>query len=123
MSAVEEVLPEPPPKGFFAKLAEGLKFWKFGPKEWAVWQASSYVTLAQLAAGNAVWVWLKTNWAVTIVPFVKNAALAAIQILKEYMSSEIEVEDGEIIASSKGLHLYDYSFDLAKIRTYTMDDK
>jgi thymidylate synthase len=40
--------------------------------------------------------------------------LAAIQLLKEYMASEIGVEDGEIIAASKGLHLYEYSWDLAK---------
>jgi len=40
--------------------------------------------------------------------------LAAIQLLKEYMSSEIGVEDGELIASSKGLHLYQYAWDLAK---------
>ncbi len=40
--------------------------------------------------------------------------MAAIQLLKEYMSSEIGVGDGEIIASSKGLHLYEYSWDLAK---------
>ena len=41
--------------------------------------------------------------------------LAAIQLLKEYMSSEIGVDDGELIAISKGLHLYDYSWDLARI--------
>jgi thymidylate synthase len=29
----------------------------------------------------------------------------------------IGVEDGEIIASSKGLHIYDYCWDLAKTRT------
>jgi len=40
--------------------------------------------------------------------------LAAIQLLKEYMASEIGVADGEIIASSKGLHLYEYSWELAK---------
>ena len=40
--------------------------------------------------------------------------LAAIQLLKEYMSSEIGVGDGEIIATSKGMHLYQYSWDLAK---------
>jgi thymidylate synthase len=40
--------------------------------------------------------------------------LAAIQLLKEYMADEIGVEDGEIIAMSKGLHLYDYSWELAK---------
>ena len=39
--------------------------------------------------------------------------LAAIQLLKEYMASEIGVEDGEIIAMSKGLHLYEYCWDLA----------
>jgi len=41
--------------------------------------------------------------------------LAAIQLLKEYMSSEIGVDDGELVASSKGLHIYDYAWDLAKI--------
>ena len=40
--------------------------------------------------------------------------LAAIQILKEYMASEIGADDGELIASSKGLHLYEYAWDLAK---------
>jgi thymidylate synthase len=39
--------------------------------------------------------------------------LAAIQLLKEYMCQEIGVEDGSIIAVSKGLHLYEYSFGLA----------
>ncbi|MDD4875985.1 MAG: thymidylate synthase [Dehalococcoidales bacterium] len=41
--------------------------------------------------------------------------LAAIQLMKEYMAGEIGVGDGEIIAMSKGLHLYDYSWELAKI--------
>jgi thymidylate synthase len=45
------------------------------------------------------------------------ANLGAIQLLKEYMSAEIGVEDGEIIASSKGLHLYDYVWELAQLRT------
>lgn len=40
--------------------------------------------------------------------------LAAIQLLKEYMASEIGVEDGELVAMSKGLHLYEYSWELAK---------
>ena len=44
------------------------------------------------------------------------ANLGAIQLLKEYMAAEIGVEDGEIIASSKGLHLYDYVWELAKLR-------
>ncbi len=41
--------------------------------------------------------------------------LAAIQLLKEYMSSEIGVGDGELVASSKGLHLYEYVWDLARV--------
>ncbi len=41
--------------------------------------------------------------------------LAAIQLLKEYMASEVGVGDGEIIALSKGLHLYEYSWELARI--------
>ena len=40
--------------------------------------------------------------------------LAAIQLLKEYMAGEIGVEDGELLAMSKGLHLYEYSWELAK---------
>jgi len=41
--------------------------------------------------------------------------LAAIQLLKEYMASEIGVEDGEMAAMSKGMHLYEYCWDLAKL--------
>jgi len=40
--------------------------------------------------------------------------LAAIQLLKEYMAGEIGVADGEITAMSKGLHLYQYSWELAR---------
>ena len=43
--------------------------------------------------------------------------LAAIQLLKEYMASEVGVEDGELIAMSKGLHIYEYVWELAKIAT------
>lgn len=48
------------------------------------------------------------------------ANLAGIQMLKEFMVQEIGhgLEDGEIIASSKGLHLYDYAIQFAEIRTY-----
>jgi len=42
------------------------------------------------------------------------ANLAAVQLLKEYMAEEIGVEDGELIAFSKGLHLYDHCWELAK---------
>ncbi|MBC8198533.1 MAG: thymidylate synthase [Desulfobacterales bacterium] len=44
------------------------------------------------------------------------ANLAGIQNLKEYMAGEIGVEDGEMIVESKGLHLYGYAEDLAKLR-------
>jgi thymidylate synthase len=40
--------------------------------------------------------------------------LGGLQLMKEYMADQIGVKDGEIIAVSKGLHLYDYSWDLAK---------
>jgi thymidylate synthase len=41
--------------------------------------------------------------------------LAAIQLLKEYMAGEIGVKDGELLAMSKGLHLYEYAWELARI--------
>jgi thymidylate synthase len=42
--------------------------------------------------------------------------LGGLQLLKEYMADEIGVEDGEIIAISKGLHLYDHFWPLADLR-------
>ncbi len=51
------------------------------------------------------------------------ANLAGIQTMKEYMAAEIGVEDGEIIASSKGLHLYNYVWELAEcIRGKTIEE-
>ncbi len=51
------------------------------------------------------------------------ANLAGIQLMKEYIAAEIGVEDGEIVASSKGLHLYNYVWELAEcIRGKTIDD-
>jgi len=44
--------------------------------------------------------------------------LAGLQMMKEYMAAEIGVEDGEMVVASKGLHLYDYSWDLARIRAF-----
>ncbi|MGE5280080.1 MAG: thymidylate synthase [Deltaproteobacteria bacterium] len=43
--------------------------------------------------------------------------LGGLQLVKQYMADMIGVEDGEMIAASKGLHLYDYSWEVAKIRT------
>jgi len=47
--------------------------------------------------------------------------LGGLQLVKKYMAEEIGVGDGEIIAASKGLHLYEYSWDLAKMRTNKSD--
>ncbi len=44
------------------------------------------------------------------------ANLGAIQLMKEYMADMVGVKDGQIIASSKGLHLYDYVWELAELR-------
>ncbi len=44
--------------------------------------------------------------------------LAGIQLLKEYMSEEIGVEPGETLALSKGMHLYEYAWELGKMRAY-----
>ena len=44
-----------------------------------------------------------------------SANLQAIEMMKQYVSSEIGVENGEIVASSKGLHIYKYAWELAEI--------
>jgi thymidylate synthase len=44
------------------------------------------------------------------------ANLAGLQNLKSYMAGEIGVKDGQMIVESKGLHLYGYAEDLAKLR-------
>lgn len=49
------------------------------------------------------------------------ANLAGIQLMKEYMASEIGVDDGEMIVESKGLHLYGYAEILAKLRCMKCD--
>lgn len=49
--------------------------------------------------------------------------LAGLQLLKEYMASEIGVEDGEIIACSKGLHLYEYVWEYAQTRTHKIVER
>ena len=41
--------------------------------------------------------------------------LGGLQLLKEYMAKEIGVSDGSIVAFSKGLHLYEHCWDLAKM--------
>jgi thymidylate synthase len=41
--------------------------------------------------------------------------LGGLQTLKEYMANEIGVQDGEIHAFSKGLHLYEHAWDLARM--------
>jgi thymidylate synthase len=44
------------------------------------------------------------------------ANLAGLQNLKEYMASAIGAGDGEMIVESKGLHLYGYAEELARMR-------
>jgi thymidylate synthase len=41
--------------------------------------------------------------------------LAGIQLLKESIANSIGVEDGELLFASKGLHLYDHHWDIAKM--------
>lgn len=43
--------------------------------------------------------------------------LAGLQLVKEYVAHEIDAEDGQIIAVSKGLHLYSFVMELAEART------
>ncbi len=51
------------------------------------------------------------------------ASLAAIEMIKQYCAEQIGVENGEIIASSKGLHIYDYVFEIAEAtRGRSMDE-
>jgi len=40
--------------------------------------------------------------------------LGGLQLLKESMAKAIGVDDGELIATSKGLHLYEYAWDWAR---------
>ena len=41
--------------------------------------------------------------------------LGGLQLLKEYMANEIGTKDGSIVAFSKGLHLYEHCWELAKM--------
>jgi thymidylate synthase len=50
------------------------------------------------------------------------ANLAAIAILQNYMAESIGVKTGPMIASSKGLHLYGFEEELAKIRCMLKGD-
>ena len=44
------------------------------------------------------------------------ANLAGISMLQEHMAGQIGVEQGEMVCTSKGLHLYDYSVSFAEMR-------
>ena len=46
------------------------------------------------------------------------ANLAGIAVLQKFMADKIGVESGPMISSSKGLHIYGYAEELAKIRCY-----
>lgn len=45
------------------------------------------------------------------------ANLAAIRLMQEYMADSLEIAAGEIVYSSKGLHIYDHAWDVARLRT------
>lgn len=45
------------------------------------------------------------------------ANLAGLQLVKNYVADMIGAEDGEMVVSSKGLHLYDHCVDVARLRT------
>ncbi|MFC1632192.1 thymidylate synthase [Candidatus Omnitrophota bacterium] len=47
--------------------------------------------------------------------------LGGLELVKQYMADEIGVGNGEIVACSKGLHLYEYAWELAKARTHKLD--
>jgi thymidylate synthase len=47
--------------------------------------------------------------------------LGGLELVKQYMAEEIGVGNGEIVACSKGLHLYEYAWELAKQRTHKDD--
>jgi thymidylate synthase len=47
--------------------------------------------------------------------------LGGLELVKQYMANEIGVENGEIVAASKGLHLYEYAWEFAKMRTKKTD--
>jgi thymidylate synthase len=49
------------------------------------------------------------------------ANLAGLQLVKEYVAQAIGARDGKIIASSKGLHLYDHAIDVAAQRLGMQD--
>jgi thymidylate synthase len=46
------------------------------------------------------------------------ANLAGIQLLKEHLAEEVGLQPGRTVALSKGMHLYDYVWELARRRTY-----
>jgi thymidylate synthase len=46
------------------------------------------------------------------------ANLAVLAILQRYMADEIGIDPGPIVAYSKGLHIYGYVEELAKLRCY-----
>ena len=42
--------------------------------------------------------------------------MAAIALMQQYMAQQIGVEPGQIICTSKGLHIYDHAWSIAKLR-------
>ena len=51
------------------------------------------------------------------------ANLQALEMMKQYIAGQIDVDNGEIIATSKGLHMYKYVWEFGEIlRGKTIDD-
>lgn len=46
--------------------------------------------------------------------------MAGIELLKQYMADAIGVGNGELVAASKGLHVYGYAEDIAKMRAHVL---
>ena len=74
-------------KGWFRRqgimCVEGLKFWRWGVKELAIWTASGNFTLGQVAAGG----WVKANWTLIVLPFLKGLGVSTVIFMKSLLTS------------------------------------
>lgn len=78
----------------------------------------------EIINGNSKWFEIPNPAQLIFYPYFRSwdlwggfpANLAGIAVLQKYMADSIGVEVGPMIASSKGLHIYGYVEELAKIR-------
>ena len=66
---------------------------------------------------------LKSSWRSNDLVNAFSTNLGGLQRLKEYIAASVGVEDGPMLYNSSGLHLYDFSWDLAKQRLGRQDEK